>query len=83
MESEDATKMNELAKAHAARKADDLLRLRSLSMAQRSALLESACEAAAIILRSRIAAGLPRSEPAPWPASTWEYLKRHAARVRT
>ncbi len=30
-------------------------------MAQRSALLESACEAAAIIQRIRIAAGLPRT----------------------
>ncbi|MGO8747400.1 MAG: hypothetical protein ACLQNE_15560 [Thermoguttaceae bacterium] len=78
-----AAKMNELVGAHAALKADDLLRLRSLSMAQRSALLESACEAAAIIQRIRIAAGLPRTEPAPWPASTWEFLKRHAARVRT
>jgi len=83
MDSTQAAKMDGLAKAHAALKADDFLRLRSLSMAQRSALLESACEAAAIIERSRIAAGLPPVEPAPWPASTWEFLKRHAARVRT
>ena len=65
MESEDAAKMDDLARSHAALKADDLLRLRSLSMRERSALLESACETAAIIVRSRIAAGLPRCEPAP------------------
>jgi hypothetical protein len=83
MEIEAAAKMNELAKAHAALKADDLVRLRSLSMRERSTLIESACKAAAIIQRSRMAAGLPPVEPAPWPASTWEFLKRHAARVRT
>ncbi len=82
MVSEDAAKMDALAKAHAALKADDLLHLQSLSMRERSALIESACEAAAVIQRSRIAAGLPPVAPAPWPASTWEFLKRHAARVR-
>jgi len=75
--------MNKLVEAHAALKGGDLLRLRSLSMAQRGALIESACESAAIIQQSRKVAGLPPVEPAPWPASTWEFLKRHAARVRT
>jgi hypothetical protein len=74
--------MNDLARAHAALKADDLLRLRSLSLEQRGALIESACKSAMAIERGRIASGLPRSEPAPWPASTWEFMKRHAARVR-
>jgi hypothetical protein len=82
MKQEPAEAINDLAKAHADLKADDLLRLRALSMAERSALIESACAAAAAIQRSRIAAGFPRSEPAPWPASTWDFLKRHAARVR-
>ena len=83
MEIEAAAKMNDVAGAHAALKADDLVRLRALSMEERSALIESACEAAAIIQRSRLAAGLPPVATAPWPASTWEFLKRHAARVRT
>ncbi len=83
MESKDVAKLNGLAGAHAAIKADDLVRLRLLSMRERSTLIESACEAAAIIQRSRMVAGLPPVAPAPWPASTWEFSKRHAARVRT
>ena len=85
-----AVKMNQsqiqpmtlLTDAHAALKADDIVRLRKLSMDERSALIESACQAAMLIQQSRKAAGLPRPESAPWPASTWEFLKRHAARVR-
>ena len=83
MNHEFAETMDRLAKAHAALKADDLVRLRSLSMEQRGALIEAACAAAADIQRSRAAAGLPPSGPAPWPASTREFMKRHAARVRT
>ena len=83
MNHEFAETMDQFAKAHAALKADDLVRLRLLSMDQRGALIESACVAAAVVQRSRAAAGLPPSVPAPWPASTREFLKRHAARVRT
>jgi hypothetical protein len=83
MNREFAETMDQLAKAHGALKAGDLVRLRSLSMEQRGALIESACAAAAVIQRSRAAAGLPPSAPAPWPASTREFMKRHAARVRT
>ena len=61
----------------------DAARLRALSLGERSRLIESACEAAAVIYRSRLAAGLPDVEPAPWPASTWEFLRKHAARVRS
>jgi hypothetical protein len=61
---------------------EDIARLRALSMDERSKLIESACEAAAVIYRSRLAAGLPDVLPAPWPASTWEFLRKHAARVR-
>jgi len=68
--------------AHAAAKAGDLVRLRSLSMAERARLIQSACAAAALIRRSRLAAGLPPGEPDPWPASTWEFLRKHAAGVR-
>lgn len=60
----------------------DYSRLRTMSMAERGRLLEAACEAAMEIERCRIAAGLPPSQPAPWPESTWAFLKEHAARVR-
>jgi hypothetical protein len=59
----------------------DIARLRMLDPRQRSALIVSACETAAAIERSRIAASLPPAEPEPWPPSTWEFLRKHAARV--
>jgi len=77
-----AVAMDKLAKAHAAADADDVARLRSLSAEERGRLIESACETAAVIYRSRLAAGLGAVEPAPWPASTWEFLRKCAARVR-
>ena len=83
MMSETADAMERLASAHAALKAEGLTRLRALSMEQRSTLIEAACEAAVLILRSRAEAGLPPAAPAPWPASTRAFFKRHAARVRT
>jgi hypothetical protein len=61
----------------------DTERLRTLNMHDRGILIESACEAAAAIDRSRLAAGLPAVEPAPWPPSTWEFFRKHTARVRT
>jgi hypothetical protein len=76
-------RMSDLVEAHAAMDRQDIAWLRTLSMAERSALIESACEAAAELRRSRLAAGLPDVEPAPWPASTWEFLKEHAARARS
>ncbi|MGA2616405.1 MAG: hypothetical protein ABSF26_02270 [Thermoguttaceae bacterium] len=63
--------------------AEEILRLRALSMRQRGELLESACAAAAEFCRSRLAAGLREPQPDPWPDSTWEFLKEHAVRVRT
>jgi len=75
--------MDKQAAAHAAAQDADIARLRGLSMRQRGDLIESACEAAAEICRSRLAAGLPPIQPAPWPASTWEFLRRAAARVRS
>ena len=68
--------------AHAAAQAGDLVRLRALSLAERGRLIQSACAAAAAIRRSRLAAGLPPVEPDPWPASTWEFLRKHAAAAR-
>ena len=45
-------------------------------------MIESACEAAVTIARSRRASGLHDVSPAPLPASTWAFLKEHAVRVR-
>ena len=57
--------MNEQAAAHVAAESGNVVRLRALSMQERSRLIESACEAAAVIYRSRLAAGLPGIELAP------------------
>ena len=73
---------HEMVRAHEAASAADIARLRGLSVRERSVLIELACESAALMNRSRLAAGLPAVEPAPWPASTWEFLRKHAARVR-
>ena len=70
-------------KAHGAAADRDDERLRALGLRERGVLIESACEAAAAINLSRLAAGLPAVEPAPWPPSTWEFLREHAARVRS
>ena len=75
--------MDKQAAAHAAAHDGDIARLRALSVRERGELIESACEAAAEIQRSRLAAGLPGIQPAPWPESTWEFLRRAAARVRS
>jgi hypothetical protein len=73
--------VDDLAMAHSQLDRDEIIRLRALSVGQRAALIESACETAAIIRRSRLAAGLGDIEPAPWPASTWQFLKEHTARA--
>ena len=74
--------MNEQAAAHISAESGNIARLRALSMHERSRLIESACETAAVIYRSRLAAGLPGVQRAPWPASTWEFFRKQAARVR-
>ena len=68
--------------AHGTCDNEDIARLRALSMEERGRLIEAACEAAVVIRRGRLAAGLPDAPPAPWPESTWEFLREHAARVR-
>jgi hypothetical protein len=57
---------------------EDLAALRSLSFDERGRLIESACRTAAQILAGRVRSGLPDEQPAPWPASTLELLKKHA-----
>jgi hypothetical protein len=68
--------------AHAAADAAENARLRSLTERERAEMLDAACLAAEEIERSRIAAGMPPTQPAPWPASTWEFLRRHAPNAR-
>jgi hypothetical protein len=80
---EPAAVIEELVKAHAAADDQDVAPLRALGPHERGALIELACEAAAAINRSRLAAGLPAAEPAPWPPSTWEFLRKNAAHVGT
>jgi hypothetical protein len=68
--------------AHAAAESEGIARLRTLSMRERGRMLKAACEAAAQIQASRLAAGLPPVQREPWPESTWEFLRKHAARFR-
>ncbi len=71
----------QLAEAHRVLDAAEGARLRQLDTRERGVLIEAACQSAAEIYRSRIAAGLGDIEPARWPESTWEFLRRHAARI--
>jgi hypothetical protein len=59
------------------RESDDM-RLRSLSLKERGAMIEAACRTAAEIFRSRIKSGFPDPAPAPWPPSTLDFLRKHA-----
>jgi hypothetical protein len=52
------------------------------SLEQRSHRLALACRAAAAIARDRRRAGLAEPKPEPWPASTWEFLAKHARESR-
>ncbi|WP_442483929.1 hypothetical protein [Aeoliella sp. SH292] len=45
---------------------------------ERARRLKLACAGAAAIERGKRSAGLASSQPAPWPASTWEFLAKHA-----
>jgi hypothetical protein len=82
MDSNAKRKIEKQIAAHRATEEADIARARSLTMQERGQLLEAACEAAAEILHSRLAAGLPPPVRDPWPESTWEFLRKHAARVR-
>jgi hypothetical protein len=70
------------ADAHSAADDAELGRWRSLSLRERGEQLRAACVLAAEIERSRLAMGLPKTQPAPWPQSTWEFLRRHAHHAR-
>jgi hypothetical protein len=68
--------------AHDQAEAVELAHLRTLSLRERGRLIEAACEAASLINQSRLASGLPDVERAPWPESTWQFLRKQAARAR-
>lgn len=67
---------------HATADREAAARLVELSMRERGDLLLAACRSAAQIYRGRLASGLPIESPAPWPASTWDFLKAQAQHVR-
>ena len=50
---------------------------------ERGELLVSLFRAAMEIEQSKIASGLPASEPAPWPQSTWEFQRKWTQHART
>lgn len=60
----------------------DVKALRAMSMEERGRLLSAACRLGAAIERSKKQMGLRSSEPAPWPPSTWEFLRKHAPNGR-
>ena len=55
--------------------------LQGLSLEEHGEMLDAACRAAAELAAVRRAAGFLDPEPAPWPASTLEFLRRHAQHV--
>ena len=61
----------------------EMEKFRNLSLHGRGQLLMVACRAAVKIEDSRLRMGLPPTEPAPWPESTWKFLAEATRRVRT
>lgn len=59
--------------------ADAIEALRAATIEERGRMVARAVRAAVRIDRSRRAAGLPEGVPEPWPRSTREFLRRHAA----
>jgi hypothetical protein len=53
----------------------------STSIDDRGRQLELACRVAWDIEEGRRKSGLPPSAPAPWPESTWRFLKEQAQHV--
>ena len=78
----DADQMQRCIDSHEAAGNADAANAKQLSLRERGLLVMAACRSAAAIYRSRLAAGLPADQPAPWPESTWEFLKTQARNVR-
>lgn len=79
----DAEKIMLQIRAHEEAHAEELKRLRTLSMEERAAMLVACCRGAVAIMKSRTEAGLPPRKPIPWPDSTLEILRRHAPNARS
>ncbi len=73
---------DQAAYAHSEADAAEVKQLQTLSLRERGEQIGAACAAAAEIERSRLAVGLPKTEPAPWPQSTWDFLSEHARNAR-
>jgi hypothetical protein len=69
-------------KAIAAFEQNDLEMFRRLSMAECGDMLMAACRGAAAIEAARRQMDMPPAEPAPWPESTWAFLKEAARRAQ-
>jgi hypothetical protein len=65
-----------------AAEACDAAEFAQLPMRRRGDLLISACQAAAALEESRLKMGLPPTEPAPWPSTTWTFLASAAAKLK-
>lgn len=61
---------------------EDQARFQRLSLAERGQLLSAVCAAAMDILAARRKMGIPDPEPDPWPASTIEFMRKHAPNGR-
>ena len=70
--------MSEVDMTKISRLEEQVALFRSLSLDERGELIVAACRAAAQIEEGRLASGLPPSQPAPWPESTWQLLRRYA-----
>jgi hypothetical protein len=79
----DVEKIIRQIRAHEQAHAEELKRLRTLSMEERSAMLVACCRGAVAIMKSRAEAGLPPRKPTPWPDTTWELFRRHAPNARS
>jgi len=69
----------DIAKGERQQTAAEIDRLRGLTDRERGEMILAVCRAAAEIHAGRLKSGLPPATPTPWPASTWELLRRHAA----
>lgn len=58
---------------------DDIAQWQARSPEDRSQAFVELCNEAASIEASKRQLGLPTIPPEPWPRSTWEHLRRHAA----
>jgi hypothetical protein len=76
------SKQKDIAKGERDEAKARLQRIRDLTVEERAQMLKAVCSAAAKLHASRLQAGFPPAVPAPWPESTWEFMRRHAPNAR-